>query len=464
MEHRFKSNLLKIDSILFVITVYLALSVSIAHASMAVNEAANILGVPLGASELEVKKAYQKLARKWHPDFHSNSVESNERLKSINLAYDLLSKLQKEAGSNKANDKMDPADKEFTLKFDLLFVDPSFIPVLREFSIRLEAEQNIDTFLKLAEAELPKYVSLRGPFNQVFAENIVIKVLENRLKSLSSGAIDNFFQLLLSSNQLSPEITKSLLETFFSHTSLDQFPQLSEQVLKKAVDLLDPEIRSSFQEFAAQLLTRSNIRRHWDNLKPFVLKDPNLNYRAMKAYLGTREPLMNEDINKLRAILAGLSTDSTRTSAFQYMYENLHAEVLLDYPDIIRSVTKIKDFSKLGHLISNDALLKSRLNTQAPTGTKLVHMLLNRMLYVDPKALGEAIDNGVSYSFRGGSDETIFLKNRYSELAQKALDMDLSHRYKLVTEHFGPDALKLTPILGSNTRQCRSFYRTIGVP
>ncbi len=52
-----------------------------------------ILGVKRNASEKEIKSAYRKLARKWHPDLHTGKKknEAEEKIKKINEAYEVLS-------------------------------------------------------------------------------------------------------------------------------------------------------------------------------------------------------------------------------------------------------------------------------------------------------------------------------------------------------------------------------------
>jgi curved DNA-binding protein len=49
------------------------------------------LGVPRTASEAEIKKAFRKLAREYHPDVAKNKKQAEERFKEINEAYEVLS-------------------------------------------------------------------------------------------------------------------------------------------------------------------------------------------------------------------------------------------------------------------------------------------------------------------------------------------------------------------------------------
>jgi molecular chaperone DnaJ len=50
-----------------------------------------ILGVGKNASDDEVKKAYRKLARKYHPDTNAGDKQAEERFKEISQAHDVLS-------------------------------------------------------------------------------------------------------------------------------------------------------------------------------------------------------------------------------------------------------------------------------------------------------------------------------------------------------------------------------------
>ena len=70
-----------------------------------------VLGVDKNASEDEIKKAYKKLARKYHPDMNPGDKEAEEKFKEINEANEVLS---------------DPEKKSRYDQFGFAGVDPNY--------------------------------------------------------------------------------------------------------------------------------------------------------------------------------------------------------------------------------------------------------------------------------------------------------------------------------------------------
>jgi curved DNA-binding protein len=56
-----------------------------------------VLGLDKSAGQDEIKKAYRKLARKYHPDLNPNDKEANKKFQQINEANEVLSDAEKRA-------------------------------------------------------------------------------------------------------------------------------------------------------------------------------------------------------------------------------------------------------------------------------------------------------------------------------------------------------------------------------
>ena len=70
-----------------------------------------VLGLEKSASEDDIKKAYRKMAKKYHPDLNPGDASAEERFKEVNEAYGILS---------------DPEKKSRYDQFGHAGVDPNF--------------------------------------------------------------------------------------------------------------------------------------------------------------------------------------------------------------------------------------------------------------------------------------------------------------------------------------------------
>ena len=71
----------------------------------------NILGVKRDASEKEIKQAYRKLARKYHPDVNAGDKSAEAKFKQINEAYEVLSDKEKRRKYDQFGDQWQYADQ-----------------------------------------------------------------------------------------------------------------------------------------------------------------------------------------------------------------------------------------------------------------------------------------------------------------------------------------------------------------
>ena len=56
-----------------------------------------VLGVQKTATDDEIKKAYRKMAKKYHPDLHPGDAEAEAIFKEVNESYEVLSDPDKRA-------------------------------------------------------------------------------------------------------------------------------------------------------------------------------------------------------------------------------------------------------------------------------------------------------------------------------------------------------------------------------
>lgn len=71
----------------------------------------NVLGIDKGASTEDIKKAYRKLARKYHPDLNPNDKDANARFQQINEANEVLSDPEKRKKYDQYGENWQHADQ-----------------------------------------------------------------------------------------------------------------------------------------------------------------------------------------------------------------------------------------------------------------------------------------------------------------------------------------------------------------
>lgn len=78
---------------------------------MAAKDYYGILGVPRTANEKDIKAAYRKLARKYHPDVNPGDKAGEEKFKQINEAHEILSDPDKRKKYDEFGDQWQYADQ-----------------------------------------------------------------------------------------------------------------------------------------------------------------------------------------------------------------------------------------------------------------------------------------------------------------------------------------------------------------
>jgi DnaJ-class molecular chaperone len=71
----------------------------------------DILGTTKTASEKEIRQAYRKLARQFHPDVNPGDKSAEEKFKEINQAYEVLSDPEKRGKYDKHGENWEHADR-----------------------------------------------------------------------------------------------------------------------------------------------------------------------------------------------------------------------------------------------------------------------------------------------------------------------------------------------------------------
>ena len=101
-----------------------------------------ILGLQTNFDKDELKKAYKKEAKKWHPDLNKDDINAEEKLKLINEAYEYLSSEENFKSENNNYSEQNNVNKEYSNEEEKVSKDREknskvFIWILKSLSFPL---------------------------------------------------------------------------------------------------------------------------------------------------------------------------------------------------------------------------------------------------------------------------------------------------------------------------------------
>ena len=151
-------------------------------------KAAEILGVDVNSSEVEIKKAYRKAALKLHPDKNKNKKIAEEKFNEVTKAYNILIN-KEEINDNIGDDIVNKIFEDFVYSMN----QPSNMSEEEELSIEAEELFNMlnrmpFNFQRGLNQHIPRHqpeVFVFGPQSFDFNSNNEIKNVPNHKKQLT---------------------------------------------------------------------------------------------------------------------------------------------------------------------------------------------------------------------------------------------------------------------------------------
>ena len=124
----------------------------------------SILGLPYEFDDTELKKAFRREARKWHPDLNKNDINAEDRFKLINEAYEFLRDPARRVKHINPNSSKEGNVNDYSTGF------PEYKDYLNslfgfEFETELEGESYDDKSSDFYEDEKPDEIFEEDDFN-----------------------------------------------------------------------------------------------------------------------------------------------------------------------------------------------------------------------------------------------------------------------------------------------------------
>ena len=140
-----------------------------------------VLGVSREASDEDIKKAYRKLAFAHHPDRNPNKADAEERIREINVAYEIVGDPEKRRSYDRLSWGYEPRDET---------VDPGII--LDEMERKLFDEGRKELFAILMKDVKRVKAELTLVREQVVAEQGYDSFLERVVAARASAIVGDF--------------------------------------------------------------------------------------------------------------------------------------------------------------------------------------------------------------------------------------------------------------------------------